>query len=97
MLAITITVNVIWIALLGVFSVLTGFVFRSAQIYKLKKQVSSLEREMLNNHAEILHLQEEMVRAQSKGTNPKTLVVAMKDVPSAEESNELLSDARKVK
>jgi hypothetical protein len=97
MLAISITVNVLWIVLSVAFSFVAGFIFRSNQIHKLKKQVGSLEKEMLTNHAEILSLHEELVRVQSKNTNPKTLVVAMKDVAPAEDANEKIAETRKIK
>jgi hypothetical protein len=88
MLAISISINVIWVPLIVVLSALAGFIFRSERIIKLKKEVSSLEREMLNSHAEILTLQQEIVRAQNKQTNSKSLVVSMKDVQPTDESDE---------
>lgn len=43
----------------------------------------SLENEMLNNHAEILHLQQELVAVKSEDASTyKTRVVAMKELPS---------------
>ena len=46
---------------------------------------------MLNSHAEILSLQQEMARAENKATNSKSLVVAMKEA-SNEEGKENSSD-----
>ena len=90
MLAIQFSVNVLWLPLLVALSALCGFAFRSSQIRKFRKQISSLEKEMLNSHAEILKLQEEMVRIH-RNSNTKSLVVAMKDIP-AEETNENRQD-----
>jgi hypothetical protein len=86
MLAILFTIDVIWMPFAVIVAAIAGFSLRSAQIRKYKKQVSSLEREMLNSHAEILNLQSEIVKMQSKSTS-KTLVVAMKEMPAATEEN----------
>ena len=92
MLAISLTVNVLWIVLSVVISFVAGFILRGSQTEKLKKQIGYLEKEMLTNHAEILRLHEELVNIQSKTTNPKTLVVAMKEMPAAEDT-----ESRKIK
>ena len=92
MLAISLTVNVLWIVLSVVISFVAGFILRGSQTEKLKKQIGYLEKEMLINHAEILHLHEALVSDKSGNANQKTLVVAMKDVPAADDS-----ESRKVK
>lgn len=99
MLAISISINILWLPVLTIISAFIGFAFRSEQLFKLKKQVSSLEKEMLNSHAEILHLQEEMVNLQNKQNNSKSLVVSMKEVPAQEESKDLkdVPNIKKVK
>ena|SRR5689334_9270465 len=87
MLAILFPIDIVWVPISAVVAAIIGFSFRSSQIIKLKKQVSQLEKEMLSSHAEILNLQQQMVRAQQK--NPNTsLVVAMKEVPAQEEKQE---------
>lgn len=37
----------------------TGFLFRGAQLRKLKEKVADLEKEMMRSHAEILELQKD--------------------------------------
>jgi hypothetical protein len=98
MLAITITINIIWIPLIALISVVIGYAYRSNQISKLNNQISSLEREMLNSHAEILTLQQELVQIQNKSSNSKSLVVSMKEVPTEEEKekNSDLANRKKV-
>ena len=91
MLAITISINIIWLPVIAFISLVIGYMYRSHQIGKLESQISSLEREMLNSHAEILSLQQEMARAEKKSSNSKSLVVAMKEV-STEEDKENLPD-----
>lgn len=59
LLAIEITVNVIWIALSCIGFGLIGFMLRSAHIASLREKIRDLEKEMLNNHSEILALQKE--------------------------------------
>src|SRR5687768_15263762 len=92
MLAISFSINIMWVPLIVVISLLAGFSLRSHQIKKLKKQVSTLEKEMLNSHAEILQMQEEMVRLQQKNTAGKSLVVSMKEVPPSDDNKDHLKE-----
>jgi hypothetical protein len=94
MLAILFRIDIIWVPVVAIVAALAGFSLRSLQIQKLKKQVSGLEKEMLNSHAEILSLQEEMVRAQSKNSSSQSLVVSMKEVPAAEEKKDLHKEVK---
>jgi hypothetical protein len=57
MLAIELTLNIFVLAGIIVFSILFGFLIRRNQISSLKKKIIELEKEMLNNHADILELQ----------------------------------------
>ncbi|MBO9571143.1 MAG: hypothetical protein J7497_02890 [Chitinophagaceae bacterium] len=59
MLAIELSIPILVLALLLVCSFAVGFIFRSSQIRSCKKKILELEKEMLNNHAEILELQKE--------------------------------------
>ena len=92
MLAITVSINLILLPIIAVVSIVIGYVFRSQQIGKLRTQISSLEREMLNSHAEILSLQQELVNMKNKSSNSKSLVVSMKDVQPNEEDQENMTD-----
>jgi hypothetical protein len=67
--------------------------FRSYQIQKLQKQVGSLEKEMLNSHAEILTLQQELSWMAKKTTNQKSLVVSMKESSSSEEDKDKAAES----
>lgn len=44
----------------------SGFLLRSAQLKKQKKQVFELEKEMMASHAEILELQKERLELEGK-------------------------------
>jgi hypothetical protein len=92
MLAILFPIDIVWVPLIVVLSAVAGFAFRSRQIRKLRKQVSALEKEMLNSHAEILHMQEQMVRLQNKNNAQKSLVVSMKEVPPSDEKKDHHND-----
>jgi len=59
MLAIELTLPILLIAGLMLFSFAIGFILRSSQLKSCKKKVLNLEKEMLSNHAEILELQKE--------------------------------------
>ncbi|HYE54473.1 MAG TPA: hypothetical protein VD996_06500 [Chitinophagaceae bacterium] len=75
MLAIGIT-NLIWILPVAcVFSAIIGFAVRGAQTSKLRSRVNELEKEMLNNHAEILALQKENTLLQDKLKNNSVPVI----------------------
>jgi len=74
-LAIGIT-NLVWllpVACLG--CALVGFAMRGMQISKLRKRVAELEKEMLNNHAEILLLQKENTQLQDNLKNNNVPVI----------------------
>lgn len=43
-----------------------GFLFRTAQIKKLRGKVLDLEKEMMSSHAEILELQKEKLQLEEK-------------------------------
>lgn len=71
--------NVLWLPILALVSALIGFILRSAQLRKARQKVVSLENEMLQNHAEILQLQKDIVRLQNSLGDSKTPVVSIKD------------------
>ena len=79
------SISIFWLPVIVLISGAVGFLFRSYQITKCKKRILSLENEMLNNHAEILKLQQELVNIK-KGeiSGSKTRIVTMKD-PQQEE------------
>ncbi len=88
MLAIETVFDVIWLPLIIVFAAFIGFTLRNQQIKKYKKRILSLENEMLNNHAEILRLQQELVLLEKSRPATKSLVVNMKEtLPDEKEEN----------
>lgn len=74
MLAIVIA-NLIWIVPACAVCGIAGYAFRSAQLKKLNRRVQELEREMLQNHAEILTLQKENADLLDKLKNPAVPVI----------------------
>lgn len=84
-LAIDLHIHVLWIPLVIILSVLTGMLFRKAQLKKARNQILSLENEMMNNHAEILRLQQK--RAGEKVVpEASTPVVPLKEQPDEEKN-----------
>lgn len=79
MFAIQSSVSILWLPLMALGGAIVGFIFRSRQIEKSKKRILSLENEMLNNHAEILRLQRELVTLEKSLPLNKTRVVSIKD------------------
>lgn len=80
-----VTVNVLWLPFIVLGSAILGYLFRKAKLMKSQKRVLSLENEMLSNHAEILHLQQEIAKnLKEKAARSSTPVVPMKDSNSDE-------------
>jgi len=59
MLLASVISNLIWIIPVCIAFGIAGFILRSIQLGKLSRRIKELEREMLQNHAEILTLQKE--------------------------------------
>jgi cell division protein FtsL len=59
MLLIRINVNIFLLAALLVIAFLVGYVIRARQLAIHRRKIYELEREMLNNHAQILELEKE--------------------------------------
>jgi cell division protein FtsL len=59
MLLIRINVNIFLLAALLVVAFLVGYVIRARQLAIHRRKIYELEREMLNNHAQILELEKE--------------------------------------
>lgn len=66
MLLIKLTLDLSLVIGISVAAFLFGFLFRSAQLKKLRKRVGELESEMMTNHAEILELQKERLQLEEK-------------------------------
>lgn len=86
-LAIDLRIHVFWLPLLILLSLLAGLLFRSTRLKKARKQILSLETEMMNNHAEILQLQQKIVLLEKQSGAANTPVVPLKEQP-AEEKND---------
>lgn len=75
MLAMELTIGIFYLFAIVVAAFLVGFVFRSAQLRSCKKKVLELEKEMLNNHADILELQREKANILRQMTESKIPVI----------------------
>ena len=88
-LAIVITLNIIWIPIICLVCAISGFILRSVQINKLKKQVFELEKQSCQSDAEILALQKENGLLQEKLKNVQVPVIPI----TAKENPDNLPDA----
>lgn len=80
MLAIVLSINIMWFFLIAGFSLFTGYIFRSNQIRKKQKHIFFLESEMLRSHEEILNLQQELAKLHKESNLPhKIRVIPIKD------------------
>jgi hypothetical protein len=90
MLALEVTINVFVILGIAVFALTIGYMAKSAQLGKNKKRIYELETEMLNNHASILELQQEISTLEKTLMESKIPVIPIKkskEEESAEKKN----------
>lgn len=88
MLAIVLSINIMWLFLITGISLFTGFIFRSNQIRKKQKHILFLESEMLRNHEEILKLQQELAKLHKESNPPhKIRVISIKDSKTENDTN----------
>ncbi|MBZ5858488.1 hypothetical protein [Flavihumibacter profundi] len=78
---ITVHLGLLAFAVFSAFAV--GIIFRIAQVRSLRNQVLELEKEKMQDHAEILQLQKKMAELQAKLSTPiATPVVPLKEKES---------------
>jgi hypothetical protein len=65
-------------------SALAGFLGRHRQLYRRKKQILELEREMIQAHAELLDMQKEFCELESRMKDLMIPVISMKQAPKEE-------------
>ncbi|HTQ27394.1 MAG TPA: hypothetical protein VMI35_04665 [Puia sp.] len=89
MFAIEFSINIVVLALLVFFSALVGFTLRYRQTLKYKNKIEELEREILNNYAEILNLERENTGMESMLQDIQSPVIPIKTAmkEEQEESN----------
>ncbi|HTQ63464.1 MAG TPA: hypothetical protein VMI12_01630 [Puia sp.] len=86
MLTFEFSINIIVFAIVLLVSALVGFSFRSRQMAKSRSKIEELEREILNNYAQILDLEKENTSMESKLQDIEIPVIAMK--PAIKEEQE---------
>jgi len=89
MLVIELTLNIFVLLGITVLSLFCGFMIRRSQIRSLKRKIVDLEKEMLNNHADILDLQRNKSLLEQKQAS-KIPVITLN--PPKDESADKLSD-----
>ncbi len=77
MLAIELTIPILLLAGLLLCAFAAGFFLRGSQLKSYKRKVLGLEKEMLNNHAEILELQKERAIMVKQLKEPRIPVIPM--------------------
>ncbi len=78
MLALEVTINVFVILAIFAVAMAAGFMMRASQISGYKRKVVELEKEMLNNHATILDLQQDIAKLERTLIESKIPVIPMK-------------------
>jgi hypothetical protein len=87
---IEITLNFFTFTAIIAVSVLTGFILKKVKFSSVKKLVEKLEKEMLDNHAEILRLQKEL--SDKEINQSQTPIFSIRDT-AAEVSKDNLPDS----
>jgi hypothetical protein len=87
---IEITLNLFTFTGIIAVSVLAGFILKKVKLNSFKKVVERLEKEMLNDHAEILRLQKEL--SDKEPHHSQTPIFSIRD-NAAEVSKENLPDS----
>ena len=80
MLSIEFSINILVLALIVIVSALVGFGLRARQLSKSRAKIEELEREILNNYAEILALEKENTGMESKLQDIQIPVIPIKTV-----------------
>ena len=78
MLAIEVTLNILYIIIPCILFFAAGFLYRSSQLKKLKSKIIELEKEMLSNHAQILQLQKDKAQLEEKIKDSRIPVIPLK-------------------
>lgn len=77
---IAVTINVLVILAIAIFTLFVGFWLGSLKRNKIEQKIRHLETEMLNSHAEILRLSKEI--ADKEMEENMTLVVPIHEIPN---------------
>jgi hypothetical protein len=85
------TMNVIGLLAIVAASIYGGFLIRKLQIQKSRRLISQLEREIINNHFEILELQKEYLGIEEKLNAPVKAAAAAEAILN--ENRQKLADA----
>jgi hypothetical protein len=62
-------ISIVWLFVSFIVLPFAGFIFRGAQLQKKQRRIKELEEEMVNNHAEILTLQEQLAGSKKSEFN----------------------------
>jgi len=95
-LAIEITLNIFWIPLACLISVIVGYSVRSVQLNRLREQIRKLNKQTLQADAEILSLQRENTLLQEQVKNnpvpviPITTIETPENLPDASSRKKML-------
>ena len=92
MLSIELSINIFLLASVVVGAALIGFALRAGQIAKCRNKIEQLEREILNNYAEILNLEKENTSMESKLQDIQSPVIAMKGIKEESVEGEKFPD-----
>jgi hypothetical protein len=93
MFAIEFSINIVVLGLLVFFAALVGFSLRYRQLLKCRTRIEELEREILNNYAEILTLEKENSGMESMLQDIQSPVIPIKTAMKEElEENQKVPD-----
>lgn len=87
LVALNISLSAFQLLLLGIATFGAGYFFRTKQLRKKQGRILELENEMVQNHAEILRMQQELSLVKRPAKTESVPVVAFKQEPGADSSS----------
>jgi hypothetical protein len=84
MLTIEFSVNILVLALIALVGALVGYRLRGIQISRNRTKIEELQREILNNYAEILALEKENISMETKLQDYQIPVISIKSTKKDE-------------
>jgi hypothetical protein len=92
-----VSINILVVLPLLVIAALLGFLVRSGQLRRKKRQINELEKEMMQAYAELLETQKDYCELKARLKDEDSPVISIKETKSQESANQPLPGSAKVR
>jgi multidrug efflux pump subunit AcrA (membrane-fusion protein) len=92
-----VSINILVVLPLLIIAALAGFLIRSGQLRRKKRQINELEREMMQAYAELLETQKDYAELKARLKNEDSPVISITETKSQESANQPLPCSTKVR